>query len=256
MNHVAWKENVCLLAPRQIGTSVWLHGFVADSPPNDCLVSNKSREANYVFPLYRYPTPEGAKKLEDTLLEEDDPFEHKERIENFSQQFRAFINANYQHRYSPEDILGYIYAVLHSPTYRQKYLDFLKTDFPRIPFVDDRTAFETLSQLGWGLLQAHLLKSIPATLNVDVTSGDFKVEKPHYDPQYERLHINKQQSFRPIPADVWDFHIGGYQVLDKYLKSRKGRTLSLDEIENVQNIVNVLRFTIEQMERIDECWKP
>ena len=256
MNHVAWKENVCLLVPRQIGTSVWLHGFVADSPPNDCLVSNRSREANYVFPLYRYPTPERAKKPADTLLEEDDPFEHKERIENFSQQFRAFINANYQHRYSPEDILGYIYAILHSPTYRQKYLDFLKTDFPRIPFVDDRAAFETLSQLGWGLLQAHLLKSIPDALNVAVTGGDFKVEKPRYDPQGERLHINKQQYFRPVPADVWNFHIGGYQVLDKYLKSRKGRTLSLDEIENVQNIVNVLRFTIEQMERIDACWKP
>ena len=96
MNHVAWKENVCLLSPRQIGTSVWLHGFVADRPPNDCLVSNKSREANYVFPLYCYPPPEGAKKSEDILIEEDDPFEHKERIENLSQQFRAFINAKYQ----------------------------------------------------------------------------------------------------------------------------------------------------------------
>ena len=256
MNHVKWKENVCLLAPRQIGTSVWRHGFVADSPPNDCSVSNKSREASYVFPLYRYPLPEGTKKSEDILLEEDDPFEHKERIENLSQQFRAFINANYQHSYSPEEILGYIYAVLHSPTYRQRYLDFLKTDFPRIPFVDGRTAFETLSQLGWELLQAHLLKLIPGTLKVDVTGGDFTVEIPHYDPQCERLHINKQQSFCPVPADVWGFHIGGYQVLDKYLKSRKGRTLSLDEIENVQSIVNVLRFTIDQMERIDECWKP
>lgn len=190
------------------------------------------------------------------MLEKDDLFEHKERIENFSQQFRAFINANYQHLYSPEEILGYIYAVIHSPAYRQKYLDFLKTDFPRIPFVDDRTAFEMLSQLGWELLQAHLLKSIPDTLKVDVTAGDFKIENPRYDPQCERLHINRQQYFRPVPADVWSFHIGGYQVLDKYLKSRKGRTLSLDEIENVQNIVNVLRFTIAQMERIDECWKP
>ena len=216
------------------------------------------KEGNYIAPLYLYPTPENQKNKgqRSKLFEEDDPFQGKARIENFSQQFRAFINANYQHRYSPEDILGYIYAILHSPTYRQKYLDFLKTDFPRIPFVDDRAAFETLSQLGWALLQAHLLKSIPATLNVAVTAGDFKVEKPRYDPQGERLHINNQQYLRPVPADVWNFHIGGYQVLDKYLKSRKGRTLSLDEIENVQNIVNVLRFTIEQMERIDACWKP
>ena len=105
-------------------------------------------------------------------------------------------------------------------------------------------------------MQAHLLKAIPNTLTVDVTAGDFEVEKPRYDPQHERLHINKTQYFSPVPADVWAFHIGGYQVLDKYLKSRKGRTLSLDEIENVQNVVNVLRFTIDQMKRIDECWKP
>ena len=105
-------------------------------------------------------------------------------------------------------------------------------------------------------MQAHLLKTIPNALTVDVTAGDFEVEKPRYDPQHERLHINKTQYFSPVPADVWAFHIGGYQVLDKYLKSRKGRTLSLDEIENVQNVVNVLRFTIDQMKRIDECWKP
>ena len=160
------------------------------------------------------------------------------------------------HRYSPEDILGYIYAVLNSPTYHKKYQNFLKIDFPRVPFVNQRKTFEALSALGWELMQAHLLKSIPQALTVDVSKGDFKVEKPTYDPQHERLHINKTQYFSPVPRDVWAFHIGGYQVLDKYLKSRTGRTLSLDEIENVQNVVNVLRLTIDQMQRIDECWKP
>ena len=135
------------------------------------------------------------------------------------------------------------------------YEDFLKIDFPRIPFVNERKTFEALAALGWELMQAHLLKTIPDTLTVDVTAGDFRVEKPRHDPQHERLHINKTQYFSPVPADVWAFHIGGYQVLDKYLKSRKGRTLSLDEIENVQNVVNVLRFTIDQMQRIGGCWK-
>ena len=256
MSHVAWRENTCLLSPRQIGTSVWLHGFVADSPPNDCLVSNKTKEANYVFPLYRYSSPEEEKKIKGGLFEEDDLFQGKERIENLSPQFRAFVDKKYKHRYSPEDILGYVYAVLHSPTYRETYLDFLKIDFPRIPFVNQRKTFEALSALGWELMQAHLLKSIPQELNVAVTKGDFKVEKPTYGPQHERLRINKTQYFSPVPRDVWAFHIGGYQVLDKYLKSRTGRTLSLDEIENVQNVVNVLRFTIDQMKRIDECWKP
>ena len=256
IRHVAWRENICLLSPRQIGTSVWLHGFIADSPPNDCLVSNRSREANYVFPLYLYPPPEGRGKSKSGLFEDADPFQGKERIENLSPKFRAFIDAKYKHPYSPEEILGYVYAVLHSPTYRETYLDFLKIDFPRIPFVNQRSTFEALAALGWELVQAHLLKSIPQELNVAVTKGDFKVEKPTYDPQHERLRINKTQYFSPVPRDVWAFHIGGYQVLDKHLKSRTGRTLSLDEIENVQNVVNVLRFTIDQMKRIDECWKP
>ena len=166
------------------------------------------------------------------------------------------MDNKYKHRYSPEDILGYVYAVLHSPTYRQKYQDFLKIDFPRIPFVAECETFEALSKLGWELVQTHLLKSVPQELNVDVTPGDFRVEKPAYDAQRERLHINTTQYFSPVPQDVWEFHIGGYQVLDKYLKSRKGRTLSLDEIENIQNVISVLRFTIDQMQRIDECWKP
>ena len=149
-----------------------------------------------------------------------------------------------------------MYAVLHSPTYREKYRDFLKIDFPRVPFVNQRETFEALAALGWELVQAHLLKAIPQALTVDVTPGDFAVEKPAYDAQRERLHINKAQYFAPVPQDVWEFHIDGYQVLKQYLKSRKGRTLSLDEIENIQNVVNVLRFTIDQMQRIDACWKP
>ena len=256
MGHVAWRENLCLLSPRQIGTSAWQHGFVADSPPNDCLVSNRSREANYMFPLYLYPPPAGQAKKATRLFEDKDPFQGKERIENFSPEFRAFVDTHYQHHYSPEDILSYIYAVLHSPTYRQKYLDFLKIDFPHIPFVNERETFEALAALGRELMQAHLLKTIPDTLTVDVTAGNFVVEKPRYDSQNERLYMNKTQYFSPVPRDVWAFHIRGYQVLDKYLKSRKGRVLSLDEIENIQNVVNVLRFTIDQMERIDNCWKP
>lgn len=89
-----------------------------------------------------------------------------------------------------------------------------------------------------------------------MTPGDFHVANPVYDPGHERLHINTTQYFFPVPADVWAFHIGGYQVLDKYLKSRKSRTLCLDEIENVQQVVSVLRFTIDQMQRIEACWRP
>ena len=253
MHHMLAGENLglCVSRGKETGGG-WEHVFCCHQIIQHHTVSLK--EVNYLFPLYRYPPSEGQGK--GALFEEGDLFLGKERIENFNIKFQAFVNAKYKHRYSPEEILGYIYAVLHSPTYRQKYLDFLKIDFPRIPFVNQRKTFEALAALGWELMQAHLLKTIPDTLTVDVTAGDFKVEKPRYDPQHERLYINKTQDFSPVPADVWAFHIGGYQVLDKYLKSRKGRTLSLDETENVQHVVNVLRFTIDQMQRIDAYWKP
>ena len=216
--------------------------------------SGSRYDISYLFPLYLYPSPESEKKQKEAF-EEDNPFQDGERIENLSPKFRAFVDGKYTHHYSPEEILGYIYAVLHSPTYRQKYLDFLKIDFPRVPFVNERKTFEALAALGWELMQAHLLKTIPDSLTVDVIAGDFEVEKPRYNPQHERLYMNKTQYFSPVPRDVWAFHIGGYQVLDKYLKSRKGRVLSLDEIETVQNVVNGLRFTIDQMQRIGESWK-
>ena len=255
MRHMFLGENLGLCAAKGKEVSgKWEHIFCTDQIVQHHAVSLK--EVNYLFPLYLYPPPEGREKSKRGLFEDIDPFQGKERIENLSSKFRAFIDAKYKHHYSPEEILSYIYAVLHSPTYRQKYPDFLKIDFPRIPFVNQRKTFEALSALGSELIQAHLLKTIPDALTVDVTAGDFEVEKPRYDPQHERLHINKTQYFSPVPADVWAFHIGGYQVLDKYLKSRKGRTLSLDEIENVQNVVNVLRFTIDQMRRIDVRWKP
>ncbi len=258
MHHMLAGANLGIHACRQIVSETWQHCLLTNGITDDCYVSDKTRERGYLFPLYLYSQPDKEKRQKEAF-EDADPFQGQERIENFSPEFRAFVDTHYTHHYSPEDILGYIYAVLHSPSYREKYQNFLKIDFPRIPFVNRRETFEALSKLGWELVQAHLLKSIPQELkelNVEVIAGNFKVEKPVYDAQHERLYINKTQYFVPVPQDVWEFHIGGYQVLDKYLKSRKGRTLSLDEIETIQNVVSVLRFTIDQMRRIDACWKP
>jgi predicted helicase len=256
IDHIFKRNNLSLLCSRQICASDWQHVNVSDAVPESCLISDKTKEQNYVFPLYLYPPPEGHKKPKPGLLIEDDPFEGKERIENFAPAFRKEIDAQYGKQYSPEEILGYIYAVLYSPTYRAKYLEFLKIDFPRIPFVEDRETFEILSELGQELVQAHLLRMIPTEPKVNVTKGGFEVEKPAYDEKHQRLYINKEQYFSPVSEEVWEFQIGGYQVLDKYLKSRKGRTLSLDEIENIQNVVKSLAFTIQQMQKIDDVWQP
>ena len=181
MYHMLAGENLGLCASRGKETGGgWEHVFCCDRIIQHHTVSLK--EVNYLFPLYLYPPPEGREKSKRGLFEDIDPFQGKPRIENLSPKFRAFIDAKYKHHYSPEEILGYIYAVLHNPTYRETYLDFLKIDFPRIPFVNQRKTFEALSALGCELMQAHLLKAIPNTLTVDVTAGDFKVEKPAIRP--------------------------------------------------------------------------
>ncbi len=254
INHVAWRKNLCLNVMRQTKAAEWKHVLMSDDPTPAVFIEIK--DGSSVFPLYLFPPPEEEPKNKGKLFEEDGPFQGKERIENLSKEFRRFVDEKYQHHYGPEAILGYVYAVLHSPRYRGKYLEFLKLDFPRIPFVDNSKTFEALSTLGWELMQAHLLQSVPQKLKVDISPGNFKIEKPTYSAQSQRLSINKTQYFTAVPQDVWDFHIGGYQVLNQYLKARKGRSLSLDEIENVQKMVNVLRFTIDQMQRIDKYWKP
>jgi len=106
------------------------------------------------------------------------------------------------------------------------------------------------------LVQAHHLRELPREgLGQYQGKGDHRVEAVRYSPEDKSIAINKTQFFKPVPQEVWDFHIGGYQVLDKYLKSRKGRTLSLDEINHVAAIADSLAFTIEQMARIDEAYR-
>jgi predicted helicase len=176
--------------------------------------------------------------------------------ENLSPDFRAFLDARDEHHYTPEEVLGYIYAVLHAPTYRSRYAEFLRIDFPRIPFPEQAEDFEALSVLGWALVQAHLLRELPRQkLAAYHGKGDHVVEAVRFSPSEQSVWINKTQYFKPVPQAVWDFYIGGYQVLDKYLKSRKGRILSLDEINHVSAIADSLAFTIEQMAKIDKAYR-
>ena len=151
--------------------------------------------------------------------------------------------------------MAYIYAILHAPTYRQKYAEFLRIDFPHVAFPEAQEQFELLAELGQELMEAHLMRNRPQLgLGAYNGKGSHEVEKVRFVEEKAQLYINKTQYFAPVPKDVWQFHIGGYQVLDKYLKSRKGRTLSLDEINNISNICNILAFTIKQMQKIDDAY--
>lgn len=178
------------------------------------------------------------------------------RTENLSSEFRVYLEGIYEHHFSVEEIQGLIYAVMHSRIYQQRYAEFLRGDFPRIPFPKKGSDFEKLSGLGWALIEAHLLRNLPRrNLASYQGKGDHSVEFVRYSQEEKFISINKTQFFKPVPEDVWNFHIGGYQVLEKYLKSRKGRQLSLDEINHVSAVADSLAFTIEQMTKIDKAYK-
>jgi predicted helicase len=221
-----------------IGSDSYDGTSVADRPVE---LNYFRRGGEFVFPLFLYLA--------------DDKSIGISKTEGLSGAFRIFLDARYDHHYTPEEILGYIYAVLHAPNYRTRYAEFLRIDFPRIPFPDSADDFEVLSKLGWALVEAHLLRHVPpAKLAQYHGKGDHTVEAVRYSPAEQAIWINKTQCFKPVPEAVWNFHIGGYQVLDKYLKSRKTRVLTLDEINHVGAVADSLAFTIAQMEKIDAAY--
>lgn len=153
----------------------------------------------------------------------------------------------------PEDILAYIYAVLYSPTYRQNFTNELKIDFPRIPFTKEAEIFKEMAELGKELIDLHLLRKIPDEPKIKYEGhGDDMVEFVKYDPESGRVFINKNKYFVGITTEMWEYMIGGYQVLQKYLKDRKGRRLE-NPIRYI-NIVKAIAQTIEIQKLIDEVY--
>jgi Type ISP C-terminal specificity domain/N-6 DNA Methylase len=237
MRNMLRGDNVGLITSRRTKGETFQHAQVTDRVCEVICMSPNTSNNGFLFPLY---------------IRSDDG----RRSENIAPTFRAFLDARYEQHYTSEEILGYIYAVLHSPNYRTRYAEFLRIDFPRVQFPEAAEDFETMSGLGWALVQAHLLRGLPRRgLAAYRGKGDHTVEAVRYSPMDQAISINNTQSFTPVPQVVWDFYVGGYQVLDKYLKSRKGRVLSLDEINHVGAIADSLAFTIEQMARIDEAYR-
>jgi len=157
---------------------------------------------------------------------------------------------------TPEEIFYYIYAVFYSPIYRKRYQEFLKIDFPRVPFPSDKEIFEGLSNLGRELVDLHLLKH-PDLEKTGVgfpKSGSNKVEKVSYIEERHSVFINKEQYFEGVPNEVWEYRIGAYQVMEKYLKDRKSRKLSLDEINHYMKVAKAIQLTIELQQKIDEIY--
>ena len=161
---------------------------------------------------------------------------------------------------TPEDIFYYIYAVPHSPTYRSRYGEFLKIDFPRLPLVGSMDIFLELVQIGGELVALHLMESpkLDDHITTLVGSGDFQIKKVSYSDETVWVDKAKTRGFRGVPEEVWNFHIGGYQVCEKWLKDRgpkkgnPGRMLTDEDIDHYQKIVVALSETLRIMQEIDE----
>ncbi|GAA9317590.1 DNA methyltransferase [Helicobacter pylori] len=176
--------------------------------------------------------------------------------ENFTPEFRSFIDKHYNHSFEPLEVLGYIYALLYSPNYRKRYEDFLKADYPKILFTNNKDLFRVLSLLGIELIGLHVLNEESLNYSFeklkDTTIGEscYKeahdrnpiIKKPLHNEPEQRLYINHSAYFRGVSQEIYDYMIGGYGVLDKYLKSHKDEPCDFD---HVSNIIKVIARTIE-----------
>jgi len=270
MQHIVNKENIGFITTRQVTSLDFCH-ILCSRHPIELKVGSHDRSTN-LFPLYLYPTEAAAKQnnlLDVAIWPPDEahggrvpnlnPGFVQEMAQNMGLIFTPNAAGDLQITFGPEDIFHYIYAIFHSPTYRIRYAEFLKIDFPRVPLTADVALFRTLCGLGKELAGFHLLES-PQVGQFSTrypVAGDNRVEKgyPKYVPsqndQPGRININKNQFFEGIAPEVWEFYIGGYQVLDKWLKDRQGRQLSYDDLTHYQQVVVALQKTIELMEKID-----
>jgi len=167
----------------------------------------------------------------------------------------------YRRKVTAEDLFHYVYAILQTPIYRTTYADFLRIDFPRIPFPTERSAFEAMAALGERLVALHLLDSSeldPPNVRFE-GEGDNRVAGKKtdgfgYNPDGESVGINRSQRFARIPPALWNYRIGGYQVLEKWLKDRKGRRLSTDDIQTYCRIATALARTMEIQAELDDLY--
>jgi len=253
MRNFIGRDNVGLITCRQQSTYDFQHIIVTKHMADMCSVSLQTKETGYAFPLYTYSGNA------DRLF----PNHSIERIPNFNKeivhQIATGLNLTFTNEkettegtFAPIDLLDYIYAVLHSPAYREKYKEFLKIDFPRVPYPTNTETFWQLVKLGGQLRTIHLLESPVVTdyITSYPIDGDNVVNALRYDAG--RVYINQTQYFDNVPAGAWQFYIGGYQPAQKWLKDRKGRELSFEDIMHYQSIIVALHETEKLMQQIDE----
>ena len=252
MRHMK-KPNIAILTCRQLAGNEWLHVSVADGIVDDCRVSSKTKERGYVFPLYIYKENMGKEECIVNFNKElyDNIAKGLNYLPCYDDNILIDPTSEYNGVLYPKDLFDYIYAVLHSPSYRERYKEFLKIDFPRIPYPTDWEKYRDLVEKGEELRQLHLMEDLPRQLPTTFpVNGTLQVDC--YRWEQNRVYINNEQYFEGVPESAWNFYIGGYQPAQKWLKDRKGMTLSFEDVKHYQRIIYVLHQTERMMKEIDE----
>ncbi len=249
--HILNKKNISLSLKRQSKFD-FSYSFVHTNICESCLFESAYAN-NSEFPLYLYPETNGQQTIVQT--NERTPNLILEIVKEIGDKMGlTFTNEKEKTKdtFAPIDILDYIYAVLHSPTYREKYKEFLKIDFPRVPYPKDQDTFWKLVQLGEEIRQIHLLESsvVDKPISKYPETGTNIVGKPKYENG--KVMINETQYFEDVPEVAWNFYIGGYQPAQKWLKDRKDRELQIEDIRHYMKIIVALTETDRLMKEVDK----
>ncbi len=272
MRHMM-RKNLGLIMPKRVELAGgWRHAFATSHLVEHVAVSLKT--GDYLFPLYLYEdyeqgnTPcsplskggargdykKGGRAALMSLFEEDAGYAVKSP--NISKTLLAELEQKYGKTPLPEEIFHYIYAVLYSNTYRTKYAEFLKTDFPRVPFTRDYKLFGKMGDLGKELAELHLMESdaLEKPVSRFQGKGDSKIKKFTYSEKDKQVNINDTQFFEAVEKEVWEYQLGGYRVMEKWLKDRKGKTLSMEDIRHYCRIATAISETIAMQKAIDKIY--
>jgi predicted helicase len=263
MGHMLAGENIGFIVPKQTKDQ-W------DVLAVDSIIGHKAGsvyDISSLAPVYLYPRPKTDLFDSDNLSTAPGGRRPNLALE-FISAFAAKLSFEFvsdgtgdlKKTFGPEDIFHYAYAVFYCPTYRSRYAQFLKSDFPRLPLTSSKTLFAKLCVLGKQLVALHLMQSYGPKLCSYPVAGNNRVDKVSFaaDPmktgQAEakgRVYINAEQYFDDVPASVWEYQIGGYQVANKWLKDRKDRLLTFDELQHYQYIISALAETMRLQAEID-----
>jgi len=258
-----WDLMVHMLRGENVGLAIGRQWETVGSPYFDIVYVSKHitdfnlfrRGGNVLFPLYLYVPKQNddfMKSKEHIQFPIKPNLEEYERIPNFTDEFKNFIIETYGDKVSPEDILHYIYAILYHPEYRKRYEEFLKYDFPRVPFPESLDELLKLADIGKELVKLHLLEfeleNPPARF---MGRGDGIIRKIKFDG--ERIHINEIQYFEPVSEEEWNYYIGGYRVLEKWLKERKGRKI---DSKQFMKVIHAIRETIKIQDKLNSIPLP